>query len=73
MSPVRTRQERFGSSSLEIDRRLLGPEHSNTLFSVNNLVGVYYTQCKYALAEASFSQAVDIERRVLGPENPQSC
>jgi hypothetical protein len=34
----------FDSQSLEIMRRVLGPEHRNTLLSMNNLAAVYDDQ-----------------------------
>jgi eukaryotic-like serine/threonine-protein kinase len=55
---------------LEIKRRVLGPEHRNTLNSMNNLAIVYWCEGKYPQAEALFSQTIEISRRVLGPEHP---
>ena len=51
---------------------MLGPEHPNTLTSMNSLAGDYYSQGKYAQAEALYSQTLEIQRRVLGPEHPDT-
>jgi non-specific serine/threonine protein kinase/serine/threonine-protein kinase len=37
---------------------------------MNNLAKVYWSQGKYARAEALYGQTMDIQRRVLGPEHP---
>jgi tetratricopeptide (TPR) repeat protein len=39
---------------------------------MNNLSNVYWSQGKYAQAEALFSQTAEISRRVLGPEHPRT-
>ena len=64
--------EALFSQTLEIQRRVLGPEHPDTLNSMNNLASVYYSQGKYAQAEALDSQILEIRRRVLGPEHPDT-
>ena len=51
---------------------MLGPEHPDTLASMNNLANVYRWQGKYAQAEALYSQTLEIRRRVLGPEHPDT-
>ena len=66
------RPRRFIDQALEIQRRVLGPEHPDTLYSMNNLAIVYYYQGKYAQAEALDSQTLEIRRRVLGPEHPDT-
>jgi len=53
------------SQALEIKRRVLGPEHRNTLNSMNNLAIVYWFEGKYAQADTLFSQTLEIQRRVL--------
>jgi len=57
---------------LEIERRLLGPEHPSTLRTVNNLAGVYYDQGKLAQAEPLLGQSLEIRRRVLGIEHRET-
>jgi len=59
-------------AALDLRRRVLGPEHPDTLRSMNNLALVYADEGKYAQAETLHSQALEIERRVLGPEHPNT-
>jgi eukaryotic-like serine/threonine-protein kinase len=67
--PVATKQlER----SLDLRRRVLGPEHPDTLRSMNTLANVYDKEGKYAQAEALNSQTLEIRRRVLGPKHPDT-
>jgi eukaryotic-like serine/threonine-protein kinase len=59
-------------AALDLRRRVLGPEHPDTLRSMNNLAIVYADEGKYAQAEMLHSQAQEIERRVMGPEHPNT-
>jgi Tetratricopeptide repeat len=47
----------------EIRRRVLGPEHSETLESMNNLAVVYEDQRKYVQAEVLFRQTLEVKHR----------
>jgi tetratricopeptide (TPR) repeat protein len=60
------------SQAVEMKRRVKGPEHPSTLYSMNNLALVYRLQGKYEQAEALHSQTLEIQRRVLGPEHPDT-
>ena len=40
--------------------------------SMANLASVYFSQGKYAEAEALHSQSLEITRRIFGPENPDT-
>jgi tetratricopeptide (TPR) repeat protein len=51
-------------------RRVLGPEHPDTLNSMNNLASDYFSEGKYSQAEALHGETLEIKRRVLGPEHP---
>ena len=51
---------------------MLGPEHPDTLFSVNNLGFLYHTQGRYSDAEQLFKRALVARERVLGPEHPDT-
>jgi tetratricopeptide (TPR) repeat protein len=64
--------EALHSQTLEIKRRVLGAEHSDTLGSMTNLAHVYDQQGKYAQAEALRSRTLEIQRRVLGPTHPST-
>ena len=61
--------EALFSQTLEMQRRVLGPEHPNTLISMGNLAMDYSAQGKYTQAEALFSQTLEVRRRILGPEH----
>ena len=62
----------LGSETLAIERRVLGPEHPDTLALMNNLANGYQSDGKFAQAEALHSQALEAQRRVLGPEHPDT-
>jgi tetratricopeptide (TPR) repeat protein len=57
---------------VEIRRRVLGPEHPDTLSSLDELARDYAAQGEYAQAEALFRQVLETERRVHGPEHPNT-
>jgi hypothetical protein len=52
--------------------KALGPEHADTLASMNNLATVLAREGYYAEAERLHRQTLDIRRRVLGPEHPDT-
>ena len=54
---------------LEIERRVLGPEHPATLQSMNNLASLYGRGASTRRPKRFSSQALQIQRRVLGPEH----
>ena len=56
--------------SVEIRRRVLGPENPNTLKSENNLAILLARGGHYPEAEKLARETLDVSRRVLGPENP---
>ena len=58
--------------ALDLRRRVLGPEHPDTLKSMNYLTSVYIDQQRYAEAEGLDTQILEIRRRVLGPEHPDT-
>lgn len=58
--------EALYSQTLAIQRRLLAPEHSDTLNSMYNLAGTHAAE-----AEALFSQLLESDRRRWGPEHPE--
>jgi eukaryotic-like serine/threonine-protein kinase len=58
--------------ALELRRRELGPEHRETLTSMNNLAALYEAQGQYEKAERLFTQALDAHRRLLGIEHPDT-
>ena len=56
--------------AVDIRRRVLGPEHPDTLLSMNDLATNQYYDGHYNAAEKLYRETLDIERRVLGPEHP---
>ncbi len=50
----------------------LGPEHPQTLGSVNNLALLYASQGRYGEAEPLYQRALAASEKVLGPEHPQT-
>ncbi len=57
---------------LEFRRRELGPEHPDTLTSMNNLADTLGKQGDLAGARKLQEETLAIERRVLGPEHPDT-
>jgi tetratricopeptide (TPR) repeat protein len=51
-------------------RRILGPEHPNTLKTACKLARALAGQGKKAHAEAMYRETLVVQRRVLGPEDP---
>jgi len=51
---------------------VLGPEHPNTLTSVNNLAGLYQAQGRYGDAEPLYQRARAGYEKVLGLEHPDT-
>ena len=58
--------------AMEIRQRVLGPEHPDTLVSVNTLANVLYDEGRYAEAEKLDRETLDIRRRVLGSQHPDT-
>jgi tetratricopeptide (TPR) repeat protein len=57
---------------LEAHRRLQGPEHPDTLTSMNNLATVLAALGDAAGGAELHRQALDASRRLLGPEDPRT-
>jgi hypothetical protein len=58
--------------ALEARERTLGPEHPDTLISVNSLGLLYKSQGRYGEAEPLFLRALEAWERTLGPEHPRT-
>ena len=58
---------------LDAERRVLGPEHPDTLLTMNNLAGVLGDEGRNAEAEKMFRELVEIQTRVLGADHPQTA
>jgi tetratricopeptide (TPR) repeat protein/predicted Ser/Thr protein kinase len=55
--------------AVELRKRTLGPEHPDTLSSMNELGNLYNYEGKYAAAEALLSQVLAARQRLLGSEH----
>jgi eukaryotic-like serine/threonine-protein kinase len=64
--------EMLYSQNLEVRRRVLGPEHPGTLYTLAGFASMYQRQGKYALAETYDAQALAGRRHALGPEHPDT-
>src|SRR6266852_1614294 len=64
------RAQALQQQSMEIRQRVLGPEHPDTLTSMNDLATDLDDSGHYAEAEKLEREALGISRRVLGPEHP---
>jgi serine/threonine protein kinase len=64
--------EALFSRALEAGRRVLSPEHSVTLMSINGLAVVYIDEGKYGLAETYAAQALAGRKYNLGPDHPDT-
>jgi eukaryotic-like serine/threonine-protein kinase len=64
--------ERQMERTLELRRRVLGPEHPDTLFTMNVLALAYINDGKYAPAEALLTDLIDVRRRFKADEDPET-
>ncbi len=58
--------------TLDVRRRVVGPEHPDTLNSMNNLAETLRAQGDLMGARTLHEQVLDVCRRVLGPEHPDT-
>ncbi len=58
--------------TLEIQQRILGPEHRDTLSSTRLLATILRISQRYDDSEKLIRQTLATERRVLGPEDPET-
>jgi non-specific serine/threonine protein kinase/serine/threonine-protein kinase len=58
--------------AVETRRRVLGPEHRDTLSSIAGLALLYKRQLRFADAERLLREALPVARRTLGPEHKQT-
>ena len=62
--------ETTGRELLDVQRRVLGPEHKDTLATMNNLANISESLGHFKEAEALLHEAVEGMRSVVGPEAP---
>jgi len=59
--------------AVEIQERLLGPDHPDTSTSLNDLAYLHQEQGNFAAAEPLYQRAIAIREKVLGPDNPHTA
>jgi len=69
----RREAEALFRSSLEMRRRLFGPEHSEVARALSNLGSALCMQGRFDEGERLISQALDIQRRTLGQRHPDTA
>ena len=62
----------LAKDTLETAEKTLGPEHPQTLTSMNNLASLYEHTGRYGDAEPLYRRALEVRERVLGPEHPDT-
>jgi len=65
--------ETLHQQALGIRKKVLGPEHPDTVDSLTMLAWIYYAEGKYSQAKQFSEQALTIRKKVLGPEHPDTA
>jgi hypothetical protein len=63
---------RLGERVLEVRRRVLGEEHTDTLASMNNLAEPLWADGDFAGAQRLLERVLEVTARVLGEEHPRT-
>ncbi|KAF7118673.1 hypothetical protein CNMCM5793_008211 [Aspergillus hiratsukae] len=66
------KSEQKALQALELQEKLLGKEHPQTLRSMNDIAVDLSLQGKHKKAEAMFRQTVELRRKVLGEDSPDT-
>lgn len=66
------RAESHIRAALDTRRRVLGPEHADTLTALDTFATVIQDQSRLDEAEPLFRRCLEARRRVLGPEHPDT-
>ncbi|KIM98677.1 hypothetical protein OIDMADRAFT_31451 [Oidiodendron maius Zn] len=64
--------KRMHQETLELQTKLLGPEHPDTLESRNRLASALYSQGEYKAAEQIDQETLKLQTKLLGPEHPDT-
>ena len=59
--------------ALRIRQKVLGPEHSDTAASLNNLASLYWAMGEYVKAEPLLKEALRIRQKVFGSGHPDTA
>jgi hypothetical protein len=70
--PTLLRRMRIEEGVLADRRRILGPEHHDTLTAAHNLTLTLYVQGDLAAARTLQGRVLADLRRILGPEHPKT-
>jgi Tetratricopeptide repeat len=62
--------EKLYQEALDTERRVLGPEHPDTLSSMGDLAVAYMQGARMHEAESLLQETIAQQRRLLGPEHP---
>ena len=65
--------ERLFSQTLEISRRVLGPDHPRTLAVLADVASMHQRRGEFALAETVAAQVLAGRRRALGSDHPDTA
>ena len=57
---------------LEARRRILGPEHPDTLSTLSDMTSMYQRAGKLAQAESYAGQSRELRRRISGQDDPDT-
>jgi tetratricopeptide (TPR) repeat protein len=69
---LHNKAERLQVQALETEKKVLGPEHLDTLASISNLALTYCNQGRWEEAETLEVQVLETIKRVLGAEHPNT-
>ena len=58
--------------TLEIQKRVLGDDHPETLTFMNNLASLYFAQGRYDEAEPLLLETLETQKRVLGDDHVET-
>jgi len=64
--------EKLQQEALEVRRRVLGPEHPDTLASMSNLGSTLDSEERYREAEPLQRETLALQRRIIGAEEPET-
>ena len=67
-----SRAEGLAAKALEIQRRIHGPDHIDTLHATSNLANILSDEGHNVEAEKLYRQALEARRRTLGREHPET-
>ena len=71
-SDALTEALKLNEECLEIRKRVLGPEHPDTLRSMDGLAATYVNLGRLTEALMLYEECLEIRKRVLGPEHPDT-